>query len=396
MLNSQNRKSRPASLAQSSTEQIADLSQWTYNGFCCLDENSFNFVPIVSPNYIHENDYARSNAFTTVHGERVRLTDAGPFFDPGYQRLPDITDPSSRPFFPIHLCCLPIIDHIIGLKSISHLSGVESIRAFYQILDSLRERLKEEPDSITGKGIVWPHGFYGAKILSYDSPVSLRGWEWLAADPISIPDLTQYILSNLEIVVQAESPLDKRDLESQEANTPDTLTDFELLPRGSRDAALDSLPLELLAKITSYLPCTSILRLHRTNCALASRIPLTQTFWRTQLVSGTLIPFLWDVDGAACHAKEPAECWNWRGLCKTLCTEPFLEVALRESLESWDWGVEERMRDEQVRLWAGLSQGVETGLKGMPPAGLVNRVRVVRVIEDAVIMGRELNGKNPE
>ena len=56
---------------------------------------------------------------------------------------------------------------------------------------------------------------------------------------------------------------------------------------------LERLPPELVLMITSYLPVKSTIILHRTSKTLYLLVPLDQSFWRSALLKGALIPWLW-------------------------------------------------------------------------------------------------------
>lgn len=287
-----------------------------------------------------------------------------------YGAYNEITDPES--FFPFHNVCLSIVEHVVSQKSDHSITGLAALEVLYRKLDGLRESLKEDPDKITGKGIEWEHGYYGARRFWWEGPTLEHGWEFLFTDPFCIADLTDYILSNLQ------------SMPNQPQSLPVTKAQQVLQ---SPKATLDSLPVELLDRITSYLSCSTILHLHRTNRALSTRIHLSQSFWRDQLVSGSLIPFLWDLDALKCRGKEiyaPIDgSWDWRLLAYTLKKEPFVEVALRKRCsEPFGWPDE---WIEKLDLWRDLSKNAESQLKGTPPMGLINRARILRIIEEALV-----------
>jgi hypothetical protein len=252
-------------------------------------------------------------------------------------------------------------------------SSLQNIRCFYQNLDHLRPLIKEDPDGIVGKGIEWTHGYYGARRFWFDGWTMERGWEFLVANPFNIPDLTEYLLSNLDAVPIPKSP--------QIASTALTQASLEK----SSCIALDSLPIELLDKIIANLPLPSILRLHRTSRALSDRIFLSQDFWRDQLVFHNLVPFLWDLDNKACQEKDATAadgmCWDWKTLAQTMLREPFVELALKDALSrplATDLG------RRHLKFWEEIGRDNQSKLKNTPPLGLINRFRIVRIIEEAM------------
>lgn len=312
--------------------------------------------------------------FTTLAGEYVEGRNCSPKFQSDGQ-LPDIASPDS--FFPVHLSCLTLIEQFVKcktfIKSEKPTSGITAIQYFYKVLDSLRPLIREDPDGVTGKGIEWKHGYYGARRFWFDSWTMEPGWEFLCADPFEIATFTDFLLSNLNLI-----PVREAQQELLVLNKHQTANDCSI-------AALDALPNELLNKIIALLPISSILNLHRTNRKLFNKISLDQNFWRDQLVSGRLISFIWDLDREPCLQKDNEAsdntCWDWRALARDLVEEPFVELALKNRLsESLADGLGRR----HLESWRELSKGATTKLKGPPPLGLINRVRILRIIEEAM------------
>ncbi|KAJ8070994.1 hypothetical protein OCU04_001346 [Sclerotinia nivalis] len=184
--------------------------------------------------------------------------------------LPDITKPGS--YFPMHMNWLPLVEHMISRKTslqpFEPISGMAAIEFFYQALDCLRPLFREDQNAIWGRSIEWPHGYYGSRRFWWDTwdRSMERGWEFLCADPFRILSLTEHLVSNLELVPSQ--------LVSQEAIA-------ELSDGVSEDAnqiTIETLPVEILLEIISYLPLKSMLSLYRTNRNLHNRICPDQTF----------------------------------------------------------------------------------------------------------------------
>jgi hypothetical protein len=312
--------------------------------------------------------------FTTVTGEIVDIRNCRPDFDSD-GHFPDITEPDS--FFPIHIKCLSLVNHVVARKVCAppneRVSSLQNIQSFYQVLDCLRPLVRENPDGIVGKGVEWTHGYYGARRFWFDGWTMERGWEFLVADPFNIPDLTEYLLSNLDAI-----PIPEGRQSVSAASTQASLKE-------SSCAGLDALPVELLDRITSHLSLRSILRLHRTSRALSQRISLGQAFWRDQLVSRNLVPFLWDLDSTACREKDAAVadgmCWDWGTLTQNILQEPFVELALKDAISRF---LATDLGHRHSEFWKGISRDKESKLKDTTPLGLVNRVRIVKIIEEAM------------
>ena len=139
----------------------------------------------------------------------------------------------------------------------------------------------------------------------------------------------------------------------------------------------------------SYLPTVSALYLHRCSKALAARCLLNQRFWRDQLISGKLNNYLWDLNASECRLRD-VETHDWKLLAKTLAGERFLEQMLHNTLQTLNWesttpyygGIETlNLRDKNQKM-------------ADPPLGLVNRCRIVRIVQDIVRIDK-LEAKEP-
>jgi hypothetical protein len=316
--------------------------------------------------------------FRTLESVPVLIKSADLGFESNHI-LPDITEPDS--FFPVHLKCLTLIDHVVTHKffsdSTKSISSLAPVQHFYRLIDHIRPNMQENPTAITGRGVEWENGYYGARRFWWEGWTIERGWEFLFVDPFNIPTLTEYLLSNLQRI-------------PSQGQSRKTLTVYEqeTLDEDSR-AAIDSLPTELLDEIISYLPVSSIISLHRTNRKLFNRTPFDQTFWRNQLLSGKLVYFLWDIDEAHCIQKDNEllgdTCYDWRTLALTLREEPFVELALKHALTQ----TSADDRSEDLVTYRILSKDATSKLKGCPPLGLINRVRIMRIIEEAIRLAED-------
>jgi hypothetical protein len=324
-------------------------------------------------------EHWRMASFRTLKGVPVMIESAKPEFDSDHL-LPDITEPDS--FFPVHLKCLTLIEYVVTHKlfsnSVKPISGLAAVEHFYRLLDRVRPNMQESYNGIAGQGVEWEHGYYGARRFWWDWWSIEWGFEFLYADPFNIPTLTEYLLSNLQRITS----------QGQSWKTPAT-HEQESLNEDSRPA-IDCLPIEVLDEITSYLPVSSILSLHRTNRKLFNRTPFHQTFWRNQLLSGKLVYFLWDIDAALCIQKDNEPLGNtyydWKTLALTLREEPFVELALKHRLTRT---FENDNRCDNLDTYRRLSKDAASKLKGSPPLGLINRVRIMKTIEEAIRLAQD-------
>lgn len=257
------------------------------------------------------------------------------------------------------------------------------LQNFYVSLKRLHYRIASQSHSVR-----WDHGYYGAARFWRNFWGQERGWEvnairlsirsviipcspiqqWLCADPSHIPGLTDWVLSQLRPVSDATA--------ASSSSSPRKYTvadDAREYPR----PALDGMPIDVLNRITSFLPCASTLRLRRASKSLANRVELAPSFWRDALVRGELVSFLWDLDAQKCAQRAYAQ-HDWRGLARSLRAHKFVQAALRRSLrqrpvEGYGIGYLDFYRSV-----AAQDPDFETDA----PVGLLNRCRIVQVVGD--------------
>ena len=177
-----------------------------------------------------------------------------------------------------------------------------------------------------------------------------------------MPDLTVYILSKLSPIQTISSP-----------ESPQLVSTFSGTSLSSL-AALETLSTEIIQLISLHAGATATLHLRRCSKTISSKLPLTQSFWRDQLVTGSLIDYIWDLDRGACIQKDTQGYWDWRALARKLRKPYILENALAKSLESLEIDENEKTTFEQ-----GVRRG---GDFTDAPLGLQNRCRLVQTVRD--------------
>lgn len=130
------------------------------------------------------------------------------------------------------------------------------------------------------------------------------------------------------------------------------------------NASLQQLPPELLARVMSFLPLTSVLRLRSCCRVLAIRIPLDQRFWYNQLLAGCLVGYLWDLDRTECRVK----------------TGSLIHEG--QSSVGWDWARFVK------QLWV-FKTFEKDGEMARAPAGLRNRRRIWRIVHELLMLDDE-------
>ncbi|KAK0615449.1 hypothetical protein DIS24_g11806 [Lasiodiplodia hormozganensis] len=274
------------------------------------------------------------------------------------------------PVYAMHSACMDIAEHARRYRFFRGAHPEPSTNAvlqnFYGSLKRLHYRIASQSHSVR-----WEHGYYGAARFWRNFWGQERGWEWLCADPANIPELTEWVLTQLRPVsddASSSSPLKYPVDDTREYPRP----------------ALDGMPIDVLRRITSFLPAPATLRLRRCSKALANRIELRQSFWRDGLVAGDLVSFLWDLDAEKCRQKDRSAAqeeglqYDWRALARGLRAHKFVQAALRKSLarrpvEGYGIGYLDFYRSV-----AAQDGEFETDA----PVGLLNRCRIVQVVED--------------
>jgi len=183
--------------------------------------------------------------------------------------------------------------------------------------------------------------------------------QWLCADPINVPDLTSYILSQVpKLKTRSRNSLElerTRISVSGNSSTVPEISQFEVFP------------IEILQQIASHLPLQPVLSLRLVSKTLASRLPLDEPFWFQRLLSGSLVPYVWDLDSQDCYAKQ--------GLGT-------LSGQARESANDsqWDWkSIAKRLLKPNAALMADENMADA-------PIGLRNRCRIWRMVEEAMAL----------
>jgi hypothetical protein len=119
---------------------------------------------------------------------------------------------------------------------------------------------------------------------------------------------------------------------------------------------LEALPCEILERITECLNPDSVMSLRQASRSLALSVPLDDRFWRRNMCSGSLLPYIWDLD----------------------------EDDMKRLLQSHP--------TELPRDWHGLARVFrpkeclrrgQDPLSGEIPAGLWNRCRIWTMIDEA-------------
>lgn len=121
---------------------------------------------------------------------------------------------------------------------------------------------------------------------------------------------------------------------------------------------LEELPLEILQSIISFLPAQSVLRLRRCSKTLKSRIVLEQAFWRTQLLTGRLVPHIWELSETSEVALKEAlvpsvasSGLDWKGLAEKLAHKDTIIQEDISQVTNESMGFRNR-----CRIWALVNQ----------------------------------------
>jgi hypothetical protein len=231
-------------------------------------------------------------------------------------------------FIPVHQSCWDIAKRVVTLRSESeaHAGSVTSMKALYESLLVRRRRNKS-----TNYQFWEAHNYF-----IHDYPHSYEWFELVDeglvfSDPISIPDPTDFILSLLKPLPPANENT------SSPAHT-------------SLKNSVGNLPVEIADLVTDHLSPLKNLPLQCTRV-------LPRAYWTRALLSGKVVPWLWDLDIKKIEEK--------------LATSP----------DNNGWDVERLVRQLSQSGFADYCLENLIGASDTVPYGLLNRSRIWRLIE---------------
>jgi len=272
--------------------------------------------------------------------------------------------PNGDVLFPIHEACISVVQNVLRDRNqgIPTSKPCATLETFYHSLCKQYKRNVAAPwqNGYGLSGLEWDHNYYGARDLQgyndwegchgdevrgliylYDLLLILE--QWYCANPINIPDLTTFVLSLLPQISNL--------LESPNAQELHVSTEA---PTTSEEPRLEGLPTEILLHISTFLPISSVFALRLSSKTLASRLYLDQQFWFQHLLSGSLIPYLWDLESKALHAKNQNAKWDWKALAKLLARKDTIMMG-KEGMADVPIGLRNR-----CRIWKIIEGAFET------------------------------------
>lgn len=146
--------------------------------------------------------------------------------------------------------------------------------------------------------------------------------QFICAHPLDISAITAATLA----LLTSQTPLPKE--------SSSVKRQAYRLPTSRFRSTIESLPHEVLTLITTHLSTRSILALRRTSQTLAASIPLSQSFWRDQLIYGHVVPYIWpgDLEAEECRTSDRSCDRDWETLVRTLMKPP---IKLSNGFENW-------------------------------------------------------------
>ncbi|KAF4617008.1 hypothetical protein G7Y89_g15141 [Cudoniella acicularis] len=246
------------------------------------------------------------------------------------------SDENGDVVFPIHNACIEIAEVFCRSWNEESSSGA-TLLTFYDALCKQYSRNMAAPSGgeFGMYGLEWDHRFYGARdFQDYLDWNGAHGDEWYCADPINIPDLTDFVLS---LLPEISSPF----IEASDGKSEEVCEVKPKPPPTSKEPHLQDLPMEILHQISSYLPISSVFALRLSSKTLASHLYPDQQFWYKRLLFGTLIPYVWDLNSKDLHAKNAQYTsskaiqqpdytdgrWDWKKLAKKLAQKDAIMMA---------------------------------------------------------------------
>ena len=303
----------------------------------------------------------------------------------------DSDDDDASMFFPIHVSCLTFMEHLCHSRKahLPHMYNSKSVpadlEAFCDVLRCRREK-DDHPDPqdvsrscCSGRcgGLESQHSYYRAMQSWGDGSENEGGGEvrtnwdvcptivppihrlqWLCADPINVPHMSAYIISQI--------PKIHNSIDILSSIVTDNSETVENLPSTKSRTSLSDIPTEIISAICTDLPFLSVIALRRTSKIIRARVNsiMTQNFWRTRLQAGEVLPWLFPGEFDDEKASVPLD-GDWEEGLKALTTMA-KDVSPHES------------RYEEATL------------QGARPMGLENRWRIWKVLQGMGADGEEL------
>ncbi|KAI5459518.1 hypothetical protein BGZ63DRAFT_465011 [Mariannaea sp. PMI_226] len=272
--------------------------------------------------------------------------------------------------FPLHEVCFEIVQRAITRHLDLNVGSTLSLASIYRVLCAqYANDVKRFDDGspFYGQigvlyhkiGLFFRHRYHGTISNWFDGHL---GWvrnntnEWYCNDPMQIPVGVASPVWQLLPKLLSEP--------KQEAEQDCSAISSTLNPQIGQHSPLEELPLEILQLILSFLPTQAILRLRRCSKTLKAHIVLNQESWRTQLLTGSIVPFLWDlpkIPAAAIESPSP----DWKRLAQNLVQKGCRFEGPPPNLAPESWGFWNR-----IRIWAlvnYLIQWAERGDVEPPP-----------------------------
>ncbi|KAH8809411.1 hypothetical protein F5884DRAFT_795568 [Xylogone sp. PMI_703] len=273
---------------------------------------------------------------------------------------------------PAHECCIELVQRFsFGNGSTKRVVEGEMDPTFRPLYEKLCSAARYDEH-----GIHRPNGGYGAEQFWDQDWIEEEGWEWLLADPINVPGISKWLFQNLEV------------METQGNEHTTAVITAAMLNEGPRVEvpALARLPADVVSIIVDEIDdAISVLNLRKTCKSMYLKIPLNQSFWRKQLLNGSLVPWLWDVDSSQLFPTEDVEqsmpqrhgkMYNWHKLCKDIMKLVFNDELMEKMTPQ---GAETETDDELEPLDI---RHAATGPMQNAPDGLLNRSRIWQMCRD--------------
>lgn len=97
-------------------------------------------------------------------------------------------------------------------------------------------------------------------------------------------------------------------------------------------SGIERLPTEILGRISTHLSPDSALALHRGSITLATKVPMDNHYWRSTILNGAALPYLWDfsmrelelnLQRHLAAATDASSMWDWKSVGELLARKRF-------------------------------------------------------------------------
>ncbi|KAF1846506.1 uncharacterized protein K460DRAFT_281861 [Cucurbitaria berberidis CBS 394.84] len=291
--------------------------------------------------------------FSMTGSGYFRVGDAAFGGDTWFDALRDVSDTDT--LLPLHEACMDISCRVIEHCHAKRMH-TEPISALAVLNCLLQERFRSNAHASFEMrndllDLCTASEKYGPRSVMALTKLEWWGGEYekFYTDPLNVSTITSFALSVLKA-------------------SPNRKFGHDYTPPITREPhGIELLPTELLDQVCSYLPATSVIKMHRVSKTLALKVSLDNSFWRNSLLDGSLLPHVWDLDREQLGTPFYETSSDWKSVAQLLAKRR-LPISVRDRrLDGLPNGLWNR-----CRIWSIMEEAVELYLSRSDPRSPTN------------------------